>query len=660
MIKPFNPIYHLQFIFIICFLSIIKISCTPIKPPDVINPDLDFERVTFKDKPAGWIADQTANIKLNRPVYYMETLDSLVVYAGHYSLRMECINQANHPIGSVETNLPAYKVQGKHIHFGGYIKTENVTNGKASFYMRFESKSGILFEGYTPSNGITGTHDWNYYSIDTVISDNVTYITIEARFNGTGTAWFDHIDVSIDGVPFTDNVFYHLKTEKGNDAPDSLNANQTLWLRNHIDPITTIIPDTAVDDDPNIAFKDMQSIEKLIMNAHVVGLGESAHGTHEFMEMKHRFMEFLVRKMGFTVFAIEANEPDVDLLDDYVQTGIGDPVALIHNLEHPEVQTSINPKTTLLNANEFLNMIEWMRTYNESKCIPGPIHIAGFDMEGMQPAIDSIRTFLYEVDPTYAKAADSIYAQLLQYQLIARYIYRQRVDGVAIDSNKNSYRVINYTNMLASVEEINWHLELNKNAYYNKLPVTTVNHMLHYADIVRQALILFHSSGEKEWATYRDTCMALNVEWMRLQNTPATKFILSAHNGHIAKSNGMGLFLDKSYKTDYISIGFLFHKGSRNGFVVENNASVIDSIQDETSYPSTFEWLLHGTRVSRFFLNLHDASIQDTSSAWLTKPMLIHNIQYGDVFKEFFVQNLSNDFDGLVFIDNINPYSKLK
>ena len=54
-------------------------------------------------------------------------------------------------------------------------------------------------------------------------------------------------------------------------------------------------------------------------------MGEATHGTHEFFQLKHRMLEFLVERMGFTVFGIEANWPESLAVNDYVLNGNGDP-----------------------------------------------------------------------------------------------------------------------------------------------------------------------------------------------------------------------------------------------------------------------------------------------------------------------------------------------
>src|SRR5215510_14135440 len=97
------------------------------------------------------------------------------------------------------------------------------------------------------------------------------------------------------------------------------------WLRENAIPFDTT--------DPNSDFADLMPLKELIGDARIVALGEATHGTHEFFEMKDRILRFLVEEMGFNTFAIESNMPEANLVNDYVQTGKGDPVALLQGLK---------------------------------------------------------------------------------------------------------------------------------------------------------------------------------------------------------------------------------------------------------------------------------------------------------------------------------------
>ena len=58
-------------------------------------------------------------------------------------------------------------------------------------------------------------------------------------------------------------------------------------------------------------YSDLAPLKQIVGNARIVSLGEGTHGTREFFQMKHRILEYLVKEMGFTMFAIEATWAEV-------------------------------------------------------------------------------------------------------------------------------------------------------------------------------------------------------------------------------------------------------------------------------------------------------------------------------------------------------------
>src|SRR5512147_1133880 len=96
------------------------------------------------------------------------------------------------------------------------------------------------------------------------------------------------------------------------------------WLRGAAVPFGQIDPGDKLDD--------LEPLRQIVGNARIVSLGEATHGTREFFQMKHRILRFLVERMGFTAFAIEATWPEANRLDRYVRTGEGDPAVLLSGL----------------------------------------------------------------------------------------------------------------------------------------------------------------------------------------------------------------------------------------------------------------------------------------------------------------------------------------
>src|SRR6516225_6898264 len=152
------------------------------------------------------------------------------------------------------------------------------------------------------------------------------------------------------------------------------------WVRAHAIRLSTV--------EAGHGFADLQPLEGVIGDARIVSLGEATHGSREFFQLKHRMLEFLASRMGFTIFSIEANMPEAYRLNDYVLNGTGDPAALIRGMYFWTWDTE-----------EVLAMVRWMRAFNESG--KGRVQFTGFDMQTPTVAAENVRTFVAKYEPAY-------------------------------------------------------------------------------------------------------------------------------------------------------------------------------------------------------------------------------------------------------------------
>lgn len=169
---------------------------------------------------------------------------------------------------------------------------------------------------------------------------------------------------------------------------DHPTPEQIAWLKKN-----AIVFNTA---EAGSGFEDLMPLKELIGEARIVALGEGTHGTREFFQMKHRLVEFLAGEMGFTIFSIEANMPEAYRVNEYVQTGKGDPAKLLGGMYF-----------WTWNTQEVLDMIHWMRRFNESG--KGRIEFTGFDMQFPDVAMRIVQDFVRKVEPEYAKTLEDTY-----------------------------------------------------------------------------------------------------------------------------------------------------------------------------------------------------------------------------------------------------------
>jgi len=147
--------------------------------------NLGFENQGSKsDLPEGWI--KWGN-------YNLET-DTLEFHSGKRSGKIVADGRS---FGSIAYKIPA-NYTGKKIRLKGYMKIKNVENGFAGLLMRIDGNGTSLEFDNMQEQNITGTKDWQRYSISLNYPEDADNIYVAGILVGNGEAWFDDFVVEID------------------------------------------------------------------------------------------------------------------------------------------------------------------------------------------------------------------------------------------------------------------------------------------------------------------------------------------------------------------------------------------------------------------------------------------------------------------------------
>lgn len=111
--------------------------------------------------------------------------------------------------------FPIKAAAGRHIRYSGFIRTEDVTNGFAGLWWRIDGEPGTRPLGFDnmEDRGPKGTTPWTRYEISMDIPANARNIAFGVLHTGKGTAWFDSLQVEIDGQRYTDTSSFDLDFE---------------------------------------------------------------------------------------------------------------------------------------------------------------------------------------------------------------------------------------------------------------------------------------------------------------------------------------------------------------------------------------------------------------------------------------------------------------
>jgi erythromycin esterase len=323
--------------------------------------------------------------------------------------------------------------------------------------------------------------------------------------------------------------------------------------------------------------------------------------------------------MKFTVFSIEANMPEAYRLNEFVLTGHGDPKELLKGMYF-----------WTWNTEEVLDMILWMREFNQSG--KGHIEFTGFDMQTPTMAAQNVRDFVMVND--YPDAVSEV----------------DRAIRLSSGSGVNGLGRVNYSAAALAWKEVIEDLETSCDMYLsNGVEQHEIDWVIQNAQVAREAMQMQSSQVS------RDNSMARNLEWIANQSA-AAKIVVWAHNGHVARQPGaMGFFLAERYGKNYLPIEFAFHDGRYNA-VGPKGLRAYDA---SPSFPGSAEYIFHESGMSQFILDLRKASLVDPASAWIHGDIQYRNI--GAVAADGFAPrtDLAKYSDAVIFFDHSSPSALL-
>ncbi|MCH9686751.1 MAG: erythromycin esterase family protein [Deltaproteobacteria bacterium] len=403
--------------------------------------------------------------------------------------------------------------------------------------------------------------------------------------------------------------------------PQSAPPEAVAWVQQHHVPLSSVEPGAPMDD--------LAALDSMVAGKTVIGLGEATHGTREFFRFKHRMLEYLVERHGFTVFAIEANRPECRAINRYIQTGEGDPRRALEGIYF-----------WTWNTHEVLDQIEWMRRYNQTH--DHPLQFVGVDAQISDVAARNVVAFLERVDPDApGRDAVALLGQPWNWEA-----YQELPDDgrAAIDRG---------------LEQLTAQFERQREAWSAATSADEWADASEDLTVVRQVMRVQRAPGMESFAA-RDRAMADNVLHVAKRYGKGTKTVLWAHNGHVARtwsmSDTMGHYLGQALGDRYLALGFAFDHG---GFqAIGMRAGTGTGLREHQVGPAphgSFDAALRDGGPPLFALSLRDAPRQGPVAAWLRKPLPTRHVGAGfdaaDEAAGQIVEVMPDRYDAVVFVE---------
>lgn len=374
-------------------------------------------------------------------------------------------------------------------------------------------------------------------------------------------------------------------------------------------------------------------------SASLVGIGEATHGNAEFVTLRREVLEQLATRYAFTAFAIEGDFGGAQVVNDYVLNGTG---------TAEEAARAIG--FAIYRTQEMVDLIAWIRQYNQAATPEGRIHFYGYDMQRYDHSISGLLSFFQQVDPALVEPYRAALADLN--------------DETVFDQQREKILA-----GLAAIEEIRAGLATNKERYTAASSQLAFDLAEQYAASIQQNAAL--RSGSGNYSELRDQYMAEKVGWIvdyeKAQGRG--KLLIAGHNGHIEKSaaaaqyHSMGSRLAEQYAGAYFTIGTEFIESTFNAADAGGSGRKQFSVKNNSALNRAFA--AAGMDVA--YLDIQSALENPTLQALLISKQPMSNI--GDSFagwqgyiEMFYTLQMvpADAYDAIIFVKKATPTTMLE
>lgn len=298
----------------------------------------------------------------------------------------------------------------------------------------------------------------------------------------------------------------------------------------------------------------------------IIALGEATHGNKEFQQLKLEVFKKLVEENHVRSFALEGDFGGCEEVNQYIQGGDGKAKEIVKKIGFQIYQTE-----------EMVQLIEYMRAYNQNADENDQLRFYGFDMQRIAYSVSALKRECINKDidifPLDLLVHDGSWNQ-----------------DVSDEMKKDMLMELKTT------------LEMKESK----------DEVIHCVDMLLQNLEVMHRK-ETDGSLLRDQYMAENVAWILQQEQLRGNhsIFISGHNEHVAKwgsYDSMGKLLSKQYQ--YYVIGTDFYQ-TRCNLPAENHKRTIQTFYSHDPLAKTaklagfdrcwldFSSLLEGTEIKK-------------------------------------------------------------
>lgn len=384
------------------------------------------------------------------------------------------------------------------------------------------------------------------------------------------------------------------------DEPTNDNDNLVDALERDAEPLRTTEPDGEVDD--------LQPLGDMVGDASVVTTGEATHSSREFVTMQQRIFRHLVEEKGFRTFAREISWSTGLLLNEYIQTGKGNPRRIMDREFEVFYQVFDN--------REFLDFVESLRAYNQRQDDEDDkVQLIGTDIAFPGPVLfEEVDAYLADHHPGLQPVFDALYEGLAPKRGMHLSTYMEKIQGLPVAKRK-----VMAAKAKAAVTLLEAH-DPGDDSPHKANFETTVQHARSIAQVAKgYSFDTNTEEGMTKWGEYRDASMADNIEWWREHTGAKTMMSTFAAHASYEEFDGehvpdpLGKVLRERLGDDHVNVGFTFARGSAN--TLDESDGKYKTPWVAADGPEDNEYTLDKVRYDDYLLDMRSAPA--TARDWL-------------------------------------------
>jgi len=375
---------------------------------------------------------------------------------------------------------------------------------------------------------------------------------------------------------------------------------------------------------------DFPFFPESLTKAKVVGLGEATHGTHEFYVIKANVFKYLVTKHNHRSIIFEFPSGAAQFINRYVL-----------NEQVDDVEQYL-AKRWIYNTEEVVELIEWMRQYNQSKPFAQKIQFLGMDPADNGEAAELFLSYIDNFNVNEAAWGGPIEQMLTMLE-------GESSDYPSVPAATKSANATALQTLATLLEQNKspWISQRGEFAYNEA--AYAIRNLIQMENFNRIDL----SKEVMKGIDVRDGYMGQNVQWLEQR---VGKSSVWAHNGHVAdwfaddvSIKMSGKVLKDLYGTQYYSVGFLFSTGKFSA--IRDNKLGGQEINSAPPSNSTNHILTRTTSKNYFFQTRGLSSALWTNWKTSLKPILMVGSVY-NTNEAYSSTMMLNAFDGVFYVDN--------